>query len=87
MFPDDASFILNFWVHLPLQVVCGKTKFNGYFHHVFCKRSKRNIKIDMPKLNSSWVVQAVSWDTRNAGFWHILTEQEIEPWFLPLPAE
>lgn len=45
------------------------------------------MKIDMPKLNSSWVVQAVSWDTSNAGFWHILTEQEIEPWFLPLPAE
>lgn len=41
----------------------------------------------MPKLNSSWVVQAVSWDTSNAGFWYFLTEQEIEPWFLPLPAE
>jgi len=53
----------------------------------FVKGLERNIKIDVPKLNSSWVVQAVSWDTSNIGFWPILPEQEIELWFLLPPAE
>lgn len=68
-------------------MVCRKKNLNGYSHDIFCKGAKRE---HQDRHAQTWQILGgpeVTWDMSNADFWHILLEQEIELWLLPLPAK
>lgn len=60
-FTSPCKWFVEKWNSMDIFIMC------------FVKGLKGNIKTGMPKMNSSWVVQAVSWDTTNAGFQHFFT--------------
>ena len=88
---------LTFGFTFPCKWFVEKQNSKDIFITYYVKGLKRNVKIDMPKLNRSWVVQACSWDRAmqtfgifyqskklNFGFFHYQPNEQIIEMLDPL---